>query len=83
MGKINKTDMMIELLMDTNVKVGKVEEHLKDMNGSINRHNEEIKDNREDITSVRNRQYWMMGIGTTIVTLSGIIFTVIKFKYGG
>lgn len=79
---MGKNSDIINHLIEIKEKVGGIEQHLEDMNGSLNRHDSEIKDNRKSITSVRNRQFYLMGFGAAIVSLSGIIFALIKFKIG-
>ncbi len=79
----NKSDLIINHLIDIKTDIGGIKQHLKDMNGSIKRHDEDIDGNRKSIGSIKNRQFYFMGASASVVILSSIIFALIKFKYGG
>jgi len=46
---MNKTDEILEKVTDIRIKVGKIEEHLKQLNGTVEKHEYDISDMKKMI----------------------------------
>ncbi len=57
-----KIDTVLERVTDIRVKVGKIEQHLKDLNGTVTRH-------ETDITSLKKMVYKIIGATSAIIVL--------------
>ena len=68
MGKI---DTVLNHIMDIKEDVAGIKQHLKDMNGSIGRH--EIS-----INNLNKKVYWGFGVGSGILVIFGIAFKFLK-----
>jgi len=67
----------------TRIDVGKVEQHLKDLNGTVARHETDIKDNQEDIKKNEISLAKIIGIsGFTGAAISLVIIVVKHFILG-
>jgi len=71
---VNKTDLILENIMDIKGKVGRMEGHLKSLNGTVSRH--EIKNNEQD-KSILHISKSISGLRGKVGLISGAIGALI------
>ncbi len=74
-----KNELVLETLMIIKEDVGAIKQHLVTLNGSVKRHEGEIKDNEKNIIDLKVKQYWMIGIGLGSFSILGLIFGVVRY----
>ena len=69
---MNNEELIIQHLIDIKGKVSGVEEHLKNLNGSVARHEKSINSNCSAISKISKRQAYYAGGISAICLLGGL-----------
>ena len=72
-----KNEMMEKYLFDINSNISKIEEHLKSINGTVQRHEKQINSHETEIKKISNRQTYYAGGISAIVIIMGLILKFI------
>ena len=77
MDRLDRDDTIIEHLLDIKGDIGQIKGHLVSLNGSVARHEETINKNVDKIQGLNKKQYWILGIGTGVVFILGILIKIL------
>ena len=66
---LEKIDCLQKSSTKVQVDIAGIKQHLKNLNGKIDRHESELKENSKDIGKLKGVVRYFTGIGTTLVLL--------------
>ena len=87
---VNKTDLILEKIdclqgssTKIQVDIAKIKEHLRNLNGKIERHEISLNENTKDIGRIKGVVKYFTGVGSTLIVVFTFFGDKIRGMFGG